>query len=463
MNKKISIVILAAGKGTRLGVETPKPLVSFQQTNLIHQVITEIIKLKNHAQIKLSVILGHQKEMVQDYLNKNFNDLNLEFVYQDKQLGTGHAVSEFINQTKSDSDEVMILCADTPLITKSSLTSLIDFKNNSNLNACGLSFIAKNPQGYGRIKRVSPDRGISIIEEKDASAEERKINEVNSGIYLVDQSYLLEKIGKLDNKNKSGEFYLTDIMGPNDNCGFITVKNGEDIFLGVNTMTQLEQAEQLARKKMCEHLQLNGVCIIDSNTTYIDNEVKIEPGVKIMPNVHLRGKTIIKKNSCIETGCVISDTIIGENVKILPYTVLEDSQVLNGASVGPFARIRPGSQIGEECKVGNFVETKKSILKPGAKVSHLSYVGDAEIGQKTNIGCGFITCNYDGKNKHQTIIGENCFIGSDSQVIAPVTIGDNCYVASGSTINSNLNDGDFAISRSRQVTKEGMAKRFLKK
>ncbi len=463
MNKKICIVILAAGKGTRLGVETPKPLVSFQHTNLIHQVITEIIKLKNHAQIKLSIILGHQKEMIQDYLNKNFDDLNLEYIYQEKQLGTGHAVSEFINQTKFDSDEVMILCADTPLITKNALMSLIDFKNNSNLNACGLSFIANNPHGYGRIKRVSSDKGISIIEEKDASAEDKKINEVNSGIYLVDQSYLKEKIGKLDNKNKSGEFYLTDIMGLKDSCDFITVDDGENIFLGVNTMTQLEQAEQLARKKMCEQFQESGVCIIDSNTTYIDNDVKIEPGVKIMPNVHLRGKTTIKKNSCIETGCVISNTIIGEDVTILPYTVLEDSLIFNGASIGPFARIRPGSQIGEECKVGNFVETKKSILKAGSKVSHLSYVGDAEIGQKTNIGCGFITCNYDGKNKHQTIIGENCFIGSDSQMIAPVNIGDNCFVASGSTISSNLNDGDFAISRSRQVTKEGMAKRFLKK
>ena len=251
-------------------------------------------------------------------------------------------------------------------------------------------------------------------------------------------------------------------MGLDEKCDFLKIENGEKLFLGVNTMKQLEEAEAIAREENIKRLQESGVIVVDSRNTYVDNQVRVEPGVKIMPNVHLRGKSIIKKNSIVETGSIITDSIIEENVFVNPYTIIEDSKVQKGATVGPFARIRPGTDIGENCRVGNFVETKKSILKAGSKVSHLSYVGDAEIGRKTNIGCGFITCNYDGKNKHKTSIGENCFIGSDSQVVAPINIGNDCFVASGSTINSDLNDGDFAISRSRQVTKEGMAKKFLK-
>ena len=462
MSEEINVVILAAGKGTRLGVDTPKPLLPFQNSNLISQVLREVKELGKDISVKVTVIVGHKKDEVIKNINQHRIIENIEFVYQNQQLGTGHAISEYLNQTKNKSDEVLVLCADTPLVSASSLYDLMSFKLDKNYLAAGLSFIAKDPSGYGRIKRYANSCGINIIEEKDAGEEDKKITEVNSGIYLVNTNYLKEKISSLDNKNKSGEFYLTDIMDKSKPCGFLVYKNGEKTFLGVNTMKQLEEVEQIARLDRVSHFQDNGVRFIDASSVYIDKMVEIESGVTIMPNVHLRGETKIKSNCIIDTGSIISNSLINNNVQILPYTIIDDSEINSSAVVGPFARIRPGTQIGENCKVGNFVETKKSLLKAGSKVSHLSYVGDAEIGEKTNIGCGFITCNYDGKDKHKTVIGSNCFIGSDSQMIAPVNIGNNCFVASGSTINSDLNDGDFAISRTRQVTKVGLAKKFLK-
>ena len=463
MKAEVNVIILAAGKGTRLGVDTPKPLLRFQGVTLIHQVLTQVLELSSLVELTISIVVGHQKEAVKSYISKHFSNINVEFINQDKQLGTGHAVSEFFSQTKLNSNMVMILCADTPLVSMDVFSRLIEFKNQKKLSSSGLSFIATNPYGYGRVKRVNNKIGVSIIEEKDASEADKKIVEVNSGVYLVDREYLERKIQRLDNHNKSGEFYLTDIMDPENKCDFLSIEEGQKVFLGVNTMKQLEEAEQIARNKRITEYQNSGVQFLDSKTVYIDEGVDIIAGVVIMPNVHLRGSTVIKKSAVIETGSIITNSIIDENVTVQPYSVINDSEILNGASVGPFARIRPGSIIGEGCKVGNFVETKKSTLKKGSKVSHLSYVGDAEIGENTNIGCGFITCNYDGKNKHKTNIGDNCFIGSDSQMVAPVKIGNDCFVASGSTINVDLQDGDFSISRSRQVIKKGMAKKFLKK
>ena len=369
----------------------------------------------------------------------------------------------FLAQTQFEAAEVMVLCADTPLINNSSLCELSAFKSSRNLKAAGLSFHAENPFGYGRIIRDSKKIGISIVEEKDASADQRRISEVNSGIYLIDKQYLIDKASNLKSNNRSNEFYLTDVMDVNEQCDFISIKDGEKIFLGVNTMVQLSQTEKHQRHSInIKHLE-NGVRLIDPDTTYIGEDVVISSGVTIYPNVHLRGKTIIKENAIIETGTVINNSTIGSLVSILPYSVIDDSIIKNESAVGPFARIRPGSNIGEKCKIGNFVETKKVSLSSGVKVSHLSYVGDAEVGENSNIGCGFITCNYDGKDKHKTKIGKNCFIGSDSQTIAPVNIADNCYIASGSTINKDLSEGDFAISRGRQVVKEGLAKKFIKK
>ena len=358
---------------------------------------------------------------------------------------------------------MLILCADTPLIKKSLLSSLLDFFYQKDLVAAGLSFIKSNPFGYGRVVRFNNQPGLIVTEEKDASEEVKKIDEVNAGIYIIDQKYLCERVQTLNCENNSGEFYLTDIMDRRESCDYLLVTGGERTLLGVNTMEELTNAEVIARKEIIKDHQRRGVRFLDINSVYIDQSVEIESSVTIMPNVHLRGNTKIKKGVLIETGTILINSIIGEDVTVLPYSIIEESEVKRCAYIGPFARIRPGSSIGENCKVGNFVETKKATLEAKSKVSHLSYVGDAKIGKESNIGCGFITCNYDGKNKHETIIGENCFIGSDSQMIAPVKIGDNCFIASGSTINKDLEDGDFAISRSRQIIKNGMAKKFLKK
>ena len=464
MNKSLNVIILAAGKGTRLGIDTPKPLLPLQNGTLIGNVLGQVLGLEKilKREINISIIVGHKKNLVIDYINTFKIKNKIEFIYQDQQLGTGHAIQEYFLQTKLNCQDILILCADTPLIETASLVDLERNKLEKNLKAIGLSFNEDNPFGYGRILRHKNYSGVKIVEQKDASPEEQKITEVNSGIYLVDKKYLKEKILNLNTNNKSNEFYLTDIMDFSNPCDFLLADNFSKQFLGVNTMEQLAEAEHISRMKVIkEHLK-KGVRIIDLNTTYIDSTVEIESGVTIMPNVHLRGNSIIKNNVSIETGSIIIDSILHEEVQIQPYSIIEKSEVFKNSVIGPFARLRPESKIGANCKIGNFVETKKSFLDEGVKVSHLSYVGDAEIGKNSNIGCGFITCNYDGKNKSKTKIGDNCFIGSDSQMIAPVEIGNNCYVASGSTINQNLKDGDFAISRSRQITKEGMAKKFIK-
>ena len=290
----------------------------------------------------------------------------------------------------------------------------------------------------------------------------RLITEVNSGLYLLKTSYLLEHLKSIDSNNMSGEIYLTDVFKAGFNVAAHCFPEG-NIFLGVNSLKQLEDVEKVLRKKIKLALQDNGVRFIDSSHCYIDSEVEIGAGSVIYPNTFITGKTKIGKNVVVEMGAQISHSIIDDGAKVLAYTILEGAHLRESASAGPFARLRPGADIGPKAKIGNFVEIKKSVLDRGVKVSHLSYVGDAFIGEETNIGCGFITCNFDGVNKHITKIGKNSFIGSDSQTVAPVIIGDNCFVASSSTITQDMPDGAFAISRGKQTTKIDLAKKFLKK
>jgi bifunctional UDP-N-acetylglucosamine pyrophosphorylase/glucosamine-1-phosphate N-acetyltransferase len=331
---------------------------------------------------------------------------------------------------------------------------------NENLDGVAASFIEKNPTGYGRI--VRGEKGFHIVEEKDADDEIQKITEVNSGLYILKTSYVLKHLDKIDSNNKSGEFYLTDVFKGGLNVKAQCFQDG-DVFLGVNTLKQLESAEKALRCRKRNELRENGVRFIDSSHCYVDSDVEIGEGTVIYPNTFITGKTVIGKNVVIELGAQISNSIIEDEAKVLAYSILDGAHLHTRASAGPFARLRPGANIGPDAKIGNFVEIKKSVLDRGVKVSHLSYIGDAYIGEETNIGCGFITCNFDGVNKHITKIGKNSFIGSDSQTIAPVEIGDGCFVASSSTITKSMPDGSFAISRGQQVTKINMAKKFLKK
>lgn len=467
MRKSVGVAVLAAGKGTRLKMPVPKAIAPILGKKLVDFPIQAAISFaqKNHLDFHIGVVTGHGRMEVENYLESEYssqlND-NLSFAFQEQQLGTGDALKSYFKHDSkmSEFDYTLILCADTPLITEKELSTLYSaIMQNDALEAVAATFEAMDPYGYGRIKRSK--KGFTIIEQKDASTEEQKITEVNSGLYIVKTAYLREQLELLTDSNQAGEFYLTDVFKSDVDVAPILFESAE-IFQGVNSLIQLESvAKKLSQRKKQELMQ-NGVYFIRSESNHIDWDVQISESVTIYPNVELYSGTQIAKGSVIETGAILKNTTLSESVKIKAYSYLEDSLVKSSAQIGPFAHLRPNSQIGEEVKIGNFVEVKKSIFHKGSKASHLSYIGDAEIGENTNIGCGFVTCNYDGKNKHKTVVGKNVFIGSDSQTVAPVTIGNNCFIAAGSTITSDLQDGDFAVARSRQVTKSGLAKKFLK-
>lgn len=462
MSDNVALVLLAAGKGTRLKSSTPKPLLNVLGQAMIDYVIESAQGFAKSSAVELlsGVVVGYAKEEVKAHLDNHFS--NLSFATQEQQLGTAHAVKCFFEQSLEATkfEYTLICCADTPLLTEQTISKIYTIARAQNAKAVAATFRAKNPSGYGRIVRHR--RGFEIVEHKDCDNEQLTINEVNSGVYLVKTKYLLDMLGKVGNKNASGEFYLTDIFKQNEDVHPIMFENSDEFF-GVNDYTQLSYVRSKMQERKNEALMKAGVDIIDPKNTYIDWGVQVDSDSCIEPFVSLKGKSKIASNVVIGQSSIIINSGIGSMTKVLPMSHIEDSNIQSKCSIGPFARIRPNTQIADEVKIGNFVETKKSQLSKGAKVSHLSYVGDARIGENTNIGCGFITCNYDGKNKHQTVIGSNCFIGSDVQIIAPVDIGNDCFVAAGSTITHSLKDGDFAVARSRQETKAGLAKKFIKK
>jgi bifunctional UDP-N-acetylglucosamine pyrophosphorylase/glucosamine-1-phosphate N-acetyltransferase len=458
----IGAVILAAGEGKRLKLDAPKPLAPCLDKKLVDFPLKEVKNFfsRNKLDGKITAVIGHQRDLVKSYIETNNEDVM--FAIQDKQLGTADALRSYF-ASHSDThnyDYTLVICADTPVVSENELTTMFSFLNTEKLDAVAASFVEHNPTGYGRIVRGK--NGFHIVEEKDATLDQKKITEVNSGLYIMKTAYVLKHLQDVNSNNKSGEFYLTDIFKDDMNVR-AQIFSDPTIFLGVNNLLQLEQAETALRKRKVNDLRESGVRFIDGNNTYIDSDVEVGAGTVIYPQVHLSGKTKIGKNVVIEMGAVIKESLVDDDARVLAYSILDSAHLHTKAHAGPYARLRPGADIGPEAKIGNFVEIKKSVLDRGVKVSHLSYVGDAFIGADTNIGCGFITCNYDGEKKHITKIGKNCFIGSDSQSVAPVEIGDNCFVASGSTINKDMPSESFAISRGQQVTKEGMAKKFIKR
>jgi bifunctional UDP-N-acetylglucosamine pyrophosphorylase/glucosamine-1-phosphate N-acetyltransferase len=457
----IGAVVLAAGEGKRLKLDAPKPLAPCLDKKLIDFPLKELKSFfeKNQLDGKITAVVGHQRDLVQTHIAKTHCDVM--FAIQEKQQGTADALRAYFNSNQATHhyEYTLVICADTPVVSEVELTAMFTTLQNEKLDAVAASFIEKNPIGYGRVIRAK--KGFHIVEEKDANTEEKKISEVNSGLYIMKTAYVLQQLQGVNSNNKSGEFYLTDIFKDGLNVS-AQVFADSSTFLGVNTLLQLEQAEEALRKRKVIELREQGVRFIDGRHTYINSDVEIGAGTIIYPQVHISGQTKIGKNAVIEMGVFIKDSLVDDQAHVLAYSVLENAHLHTRAHAGPFARLRPGANIGPDAKIGNFVEIKKSVIGRAAKVSHLSYVGDAFIGDETNIGCGFITCNYDGEKKHITKIGKNCFIGSDSQAVAPVEIGDNCFVASGSTINKNMPEDSFAISRGQQVTKEGMAKKFIK-
>ena len=462
--KTLGVVVLAAGKGTRMKTSTPKALVQTLGRPLIDYVLDAVSTFTESENIScdIGVVIGHKKELLEEWHANHSRKNTMKLAWQREQNGTADALKACFNDLPEfkNYEYTLVACADTPMLRSEDFSKLFSvLKSNSNCLGVAATFHENNPFGYGRI--VRSENGFHIVEEKDATDEQRKITEVNSGVYIVKTSHVMDVIGKITNNNKSGEFYLTDLFQDQYSVTPVLFPSG-DSFSGVNTLEQLSGVDELLLKQKIRELQLKGVTFLRPHSTYMDHEVEISEGVTIYPGVTLLGKTKIASGVVVESGCFLKNAMIEENVQVLAHSYLEDALVQKGAAVGPMARIRPGTTIGMKAKVGNFVEIKKSHLKDGAKVSHLSYVGDAEIGENTNIGCGFITCNYDGVNKHKTIIGKNTFIGSDCQVIAPIEIGDSSFVAAGSTITKSVPSGAFAVARGQQITKEGTASRFLK-
>lgn len=450
----IQAIILAAGKSTRMKSATPKvlhpvcgrPLVCFP---------VEAAK-KAGARHIITVISPDCKDRFQQLFEKS-----VSLAVQLQQLGTGDAVMAAEKSADKNCEYTLIIPGDVPLIKAETLKKLIEGTSTAGAHCGILTMVLKDPSHYGRIVRNNNGNVNAIVESRDANTEQAKICEVNSSIYCVKTEWLFEALKKISPTNAQKEYYLTDIIKVASEEGLkvtaISTKDSHEP-MGVNTRKELALANRLARYEMLDELMANGVGIQDELHTYIDYGVKIGADTVIEPHCFIKGTSQIGKNCKIENGVVIINSEIGDNVHIKPYSVIEESKIMDSAVVGPFARFRPGTVIESEARVGNFVEIKNAILKKGSKANHLSYIGDAVIGERTNVGCGTITCNYDGKDKHKTIIGEDVFIGSDVQFVAPVEIGNGATIGAGSTITEDVPKNSLAIARSRQVVKKNWKK-----
>ena len=444
-------VILAAGKGTRMKSNKIKVLHPVAGKAIIKHVISTLDGLNS----KIVNVIGHQKQQVQTEL-EDLDEWDLNYVIQSEQLGTGHAVQQAEEYIREHSGPVLILYGDTPLLRKETVAEFVKVhkKNKSDLTV--MSAIFDDPSGYGRIIKDDKDNLTAIIEEKDADAETKMIDEINSGVYCVDSELLINFLSNMDNDNVQQEYYLTDIIAHavkhDKDINTYIVSDSEEI-IGINTRKQQAEAEKILRKRISEKHLENGVTIIDPDTTFIDSEVKIAKDVTIYPFNYIEGKTEIGENTVINPNCKIQNAVIKDNVEILSNTVIKESKIGSNTRVGPFAYLRPGSKVEDDCKIGDFVELKKTTVKKGAKVPHLCYAGDAEIGERTNIGAGTIFANYDGENKFRTEIGKDVFIGSDSILIAPLKIGDNAKTAAGSVVTKDINPGDTVMGVPARIYK----------
>ena len=400
-------------------------------------------------------IVGHGADMIK----KTFaSEKGVTFCLQEPQLGTGHAVMTAMKPLKGFNGDVLILSGDVPLIRKGTVTGLKTLHQKSGAAISLVSAMLSDPSGYGRIKR-NEDGGVeAIVEDKDATTEERSIREINCGIYLVDSEFLKENINNLTNDNAQSEYYLPDLIGMVAGKGLtvkaLTIPDAGEA-RGINNRAELAAVASTVRAGINRSLMLSGVSITDPAATYIDAAVTIGRDTVISPGVHLIGKTEVGSGVVIEENVRIRNSAIDSGSTVKSNSVIEDSTVGRGVIIGPFARLRPGNIINEGARIGNFVELKNSNIGPGVKAGHLSYLGDSDISKDVNIGAGTITCNYDGKNKFRTVIKDGAFIGSDSQLIAPVTIGKGAYIGSGSTITEDVPDGALALSRVEQKNLTG--------
>ncbi len=459
---KVKSIILAAGKGTRFKSEKPKVLHEILGKPMIFYVKTAAQWIKPE---QLIIVVGHKK----DEVIKNLNCDGCTFVHQEEQLGTGHAVYETREHWKDFDGFILILNGDTPLIKGETLKNAIEYikaliqyhganiktldnrYKNEKIGGVVLTARVPDPHGYGRIIKDDEGKILKIVEEKDASPEEKQINEVNSGIYIFYAPYIKDLILKLENKNAQGEYYLTDLIE-------MLRKEGKDVYaleipdyreiLGVNDRWQLAYAENILKMNFMHFWALNGVTFHNPESCWIEFDVSFDRDVEVFQNCIIRGNSEIGSGTVIEANCIIKNSKIGKNVKIYANSVIEDSIIEDNAEIGPFARVRNHAVIKSGAGIGNFVEVKKSVIGENTNAKHLTYLGDAEIGKNVNIGAGTITCNYDGFKKYKTVIKDKAFIGSDTMLVAPITIGEKAITGSGSVITKDVPDKALAIERS---------------
>lgn len=453
--KNLAVVIMAAGKGTRLKSARPKVLHEIGGKPLLGHVIAAASHIVDPANI--FVIVGHCAEMVRAAVGP----MGVSFVDQTEQRGTGHAI-QCAQSAIEGYENVLVLSGDVPLIRTETIEKLWDFHQAEKAAMTILSAAPENPFGYGRILRRAADSAEveAIVEQKALSAEQQNLPEINSGIYAFQTAALLEELGKLTANNAHGELYLTDVAAllVAAQKRVVAIEAAEAVeVLGANTIAELVALDATLRAKTAQRLMAQGVTIFRPETCVIDAEVEVAADTVIEPFVQLLGKTRIGGNCLIRSYSVVENCTLGDNILVRQSCILTESTVEDGAKIGPFAHLRPGSEIGSDAHVGNFVETKKAKLGKGAKANHLSYIGDAEVGEKSNIGAGVITCNYDGVNKFKTTIGKGVFVGSDSTLVAPITVGDGAYIGAGSCITKDVPADALSVGRSRQITKDGWA------
>ncbi len=434
----LEVIILAAGKGTRMHSHLPKVLHKIGGKEIISHVITQAKQL-NPA--KIHIVYGFGGEEVRRVVGEDYN-----WVLQEQQLGTGHAVLQALPSCAQDA-KVLILVADIPLIQSATLSDLVNCIGDSGVGV--LTANVTNPTGLGRIKRID-GKIQGIVEEKDCTADEKQITEINTGVIVADCASLQHLLQQVTNNNAQQEYYLTDIIALANAQG-VTVSSVQAPnpaeYEGINNKVQLAKAERYYQLRKAEAYMQQGLIIMDPNRVDFRGELTFGSNTTLDINVIIEGKVVLGNNVYIGAGCVLKNCTIADNSIISPYTIMEDSEIGTGATLGPFARFRPGCHLANNVHVGNFVEVKKSKLGNGTKAGHLSYLGDSTIGENVNIGAGTITCNYDGANKWQTVIGDDVFVGSDTQLVAPVTVGQGATIGAGSTITKNVADNALVITR----------------
>ncbi|GAA0467242.1 bifunctional UDP-N-acetylglucosamine diphosphorylase/glucosamine-1-phosphate N-acetyltransferase GlmU [Alkalibacillus silvisoli] len=450
-------VVLAAGVGSRMKSDLYKVLHPVCGKSMVQHVVDQL----NYTGLdEIVTIVGHGAESVQDQLGNQ-----TAYAIQEEQLGTGHAVQMASSTLEGKNGTTVVVCGDTPLLTAETISQLMDQHEKEGAKVTVLTTGVEEPTGYGRIIRNEQGHVEKIVEEKDANEKEKAVKEINTGTYCFDNQLLFDALKQVSNDNAQGEYYLPDVLeianSQGEKVAAYQTKNVDET-IGVNDRVALSKAEKLMKNRINEQHMRSGVSIVDPDTTYIGADVKIGTDVTIEPGSHLKGDTIIENHTHIGPNTEITDCEIGESSTI-KQSVLSNSFVGSNVQIGPFAHIRPESRLEDDVKIGNFVEVKKSSMQTGSKASHLSYLGDAEIGADVNVGCGSITVNYDGRSKHKTVIEDGAFIGCNSNLVAPVKVEKGAYVAAGSTITKDVPEKALSIARTRQENKEGYLERLNKR